>query len=48
MKVELTMDDVTARLSDTEVEGGTGDIFVVPEAMATFLSLKGWGRVLST
>ncbi len=48
MKVELTMDDVTARLSDTEVEGGTGDIFVVPESMATFLSLKGWGRVLST
>jgi len=48
MKVELTSDDVIARVSDFEVDGGTGDVFEVPESMATFLSLKGWGNVQST
>ena len=48
MKVELTSDDVIARICDFEVDGGTGDVFEVPESMATFLSLKGWGNVQST
>ena len=48
MKVELTSDDVIARISDSEVDGSTGDVFEVPESMATFLSLKGWGNVQST
>ena len=48
MKVELTNDDVIARISDFEVDGSTGDVFEVPESMATFLSLKGWGNVQST
>ena len=48
MKVELTSDDVIARISDFEVDGSTGDVFEVPESMATFLSLKGWGNVQST
>ena len=47
MKVELTSDDVIARISDSEVDGSTGDVFEVPESMATFLSLKGWGNVQS-
>ena len=47
-KVELTSDDVIARISDFEVDGSTGDVFEVPESMATFLSLKGWGNVQST
>ena len=46
-KIELTKDDVTARISDTYVEGGSGEIFDVPESMATFLSLKGWGSLIS-
>ena len=48
MNVELTSDDIVARISDFEVEGSTGDVFVVPESMATFLTLKGWGHVQST
>ena len=46
-KIELTMDDVTARVSETYVEGSSGDVFEVPESMATFLSLKGWGKLIS-
>jgi len=45
--VELTSDDVTAKILDCNVEGGSGDIFDVPESMATFLALKGWGRLIS-
>ena len=48
MKVELTSDDVIARISDSEVDGSTGDVFEGPESMATFLSVKGWGNVQST
>ena len=46
-KIEITSDDVTARIYDCNVEGGSGDVFVVPESMATFLALKGWGRLVS-
>lgn len=46
-RIELTSDDVTARIIDCNVEGGSGDVFVVPESMATFLALKGWGRLIS-
>ena len=46
-KIEITSDDVTARIYDCSVEGGSGDVFVVPESMATFLALKGWGRLIS-
>ena len=46
-KVELTKDDITARISECYVEGGTGDVIEVPESMATFLSLKGWGALIS-
>ena len=37
-KIELTMDDVTARVSETHVEGSSGDVFEVPESMATSVS----------
>ena len=43
-KVELTTDDVTARIAGQDVSGSTGDVFEVHEAMSTFLSLKGWAR----
>ena len=46
-KIEITSDDVTARIYDCSVEGSSGDVFVVPESMATFLALKGWGRLIS-
>ena len=45
-RIELTSDDVTARIIDCNVEGGSGDVFVVPESMATFLPLMGWGRLI--
>ncbi len=41
-KVELTRDDITARIFDETVEGGTGDVLATSDAMATFLCLKGW------
>jgi len=44
IKVELTTDDVTARIAGQDVSGSTGDVFHVHEAMSTFLSLKGWAR----
>ena len=43
-KVELTTDDVTARIAGQDVSGSIGDVFDVHEAMYTFLSLKGWAR----
>jgi len=43
--IELIRDDVTARINGVEVSGGTGDVFEVEDAMATFLCLKGWGEV---
>tara|TARA_Y100001934_G_C12244867_1_gene722176 strand:- start:108 stop:1286 length:1179 start_codon:yes stop_codon:yes gene_type:complete len=46
VKVELVSDDVTARIADQEVSGSTGEVFHVHEAMATFLSLKGWARTV--
>ena len=46
-KIELTKDDITAKISECYVEGGTGDVIEVPESMATFLSLKGWGALIS-
>ena len=41
-KVELIVDDVTARISGQEISGSSGDLFEVHESMATFLGLKGW------
>jgi len=46
-EVELLQDDVRARILDTEIEGSSGDVLTVNESMATFLTLKGWGRILS-
>jgi len=46
IKVELVSDDVTARIANQDVSGSTGDVFDVHEAMATFLSLKGWARTV--
>ncbi|MDC0213093.1 hypothetical protein OAK49_04940 [Euryarchaeota archaeon] len=46
IKVELVSDDVTARIANQDVSGSSGDIFHVHEAMATFLSLKGWARTV--
>ena len=45
-RVELLRDDITARLGELEVSGGTGDIYSVNDAMCTFLCLKGWARQL--
>ena len=47
IKVEIIQDDVRARILDCEIEGSTGDILNIPETMATFLTLKGWAKVLS-
>lgn len=44
--VELKQDDVRARVLDCEIEGSIGDVFTVPESLATFLTLKGWARLL--
>ena len=46
VRVELVRDDVTASIRDQTIEGGTGDQFTVNDALATFLSLKGWARQL--
>ncbi len=46
-KIELLQDDVRARILDTEIEGSSGDVHTVNESLATFLTLKGWGRILS-
>ena len=46
-EVELIQDDVRARILDNEIEGSSGDIHTVTESLATFLTLKGWARVLS-
>lgn len=45
--LELTKDDITARIFDEIVEGNTGDKVTVSDAMATFLSLKGWAERLT-
>ena len=45
--VEILQDDVRARILDSEIEGSTGDVYTVSESMATFLILKGWGRLMS-
>ena len=45
--VELLQDDVRARILDSEIEGSIGDVYTVSESMATFLILKGWGRLMS-
>ena len=44
--VEITQDDVRARILDCEIEGSTGDVFNVPESMGGFLILKGWAKVM--
>ncbi len=44
--VELKQDDVRARVFDCEIDGSIGDVFTVPESLATFLTLKGWARLL--
>ncbi|MBM47575.1 MAG: DNA primase catalytic subunit PriS [Euryarchaeota archaeon] len=46
MAVTLLIDDVTAELAEERIEGNEGEIFEVSEAMATFLTLKGWAEVV--
>ena len=46
-EIEIIEDDVRARILDSEIEGSTGDIYTVTESMATFLTLKGWARLMS-
>jgi DNA primase small subunit len=43
----LEKDDVTAELAGIRVEGNSGDRFEVPESLATFLVLKGWGSIVN-
>ena len=45
MTVRILIDDATAEMAEERIEGNAGDIFEVSEAMATFLSLKGWAEV---
>ena len=45
-RVELTADDITARIGGQEVSGGTGDIVTVSESLAMFLVLKGWAKAV--
>ena len=46
-EIEIIEDDVRARILDSEIEGSTGDTYTVTESMATFLTLKGWARLMS-
>jgi DNA primase small subunit len=46
MAVRLLREDVTAELAGERIEGNEGDFFEVSEAMATFLTLKGWAEVV--
>jgi DNA primase small subunit len=43
----LNKDDVTAELAGIRVEGNSGDRFEVPESLATFIVLKGWGSIVN-
>jgi len=45
MWVSLLRDDIVAKIADESVEGSIGDRIEVSEAMATFLTLKGWASV---
>ena len=45
MTVRILIDDAIAEMAEERIEGNSGDIFEVSEAMATFLSLKGWAEV---
>jgi len=46
MAIRLLTDDVTAELAGERIEGNEGDHFEASEAMATFLTLKGWAEVV--
>ena len=45
MTVRILIDDATAEMVGERIEGNAGDLFEVSEAMAIFLSLKGWAEV---
>ncbi len=45
IRVEITEDDVIARFDDKIIDSARGDIIEIHEAGATFLVLKGWGRI---
>lgn len=47
VKLELTKDDISARIFDERIEGNIGDQVIVSDSMATFLSLKGWAEQLT-
>ena len=44
--IELTQDNIFAEIKEKTVEGNKGDNRVVSEAMATFLCLKGWAKII--
>tara|TARA_B100000029_G_scaffold120174_1_gene113582 strand:- start:4495 stop:5454 length:960 start_codon:yes stop_codon:yes gene_type:complete len=46
-KVELIKEDVRARILEETIEGGSGQIVTVSDALATFLCLKGWAKQLA-
>ena len=44
-KVRLLVNDVRAMIGHREIEGSSGDEYVVDEGMAMFLQLKGWAEL---
>jgi len=44
--IELVEDNILAEIKDDIVEGNKGDLRLVSEAMATFLCLKGWAKII--
>ena len=45
-KIEMIVDDAIARFDDRVIDASTGDIIDIHTAGATFLVLKGWGRLV--
>ncbi len=44
--IELTQNNILAEIKENTVEGNKGDNRLVSEAMATFLCLKGWAKII--
>ena len=44
--VEIVVDDAILRFGDEQHDVSVGDRLHVSESAATFLSLKGWGRMV--
>lgn len=47
VSIEMIVDDAIVRFDDRVIDGSTGDVFEIHEAGATFLILKGWGRLIN-